>query len=420
MRDVLVSGADRDRLRAALEAAGAILVREESSAAATTEPMLRGTIPNDRLSDLVDHLAVVPNATLSFQPVGTIVLTPGSDRLIPSGTRTVPPLSPVEVVVGGFQSVGSWTGFVTTAVASGCIVWAGFYTNIVFLLIGAMLIAPLAAPAMNGALAIALGSAYQLGRALVRFTVAILCGAVAAAALTLAFGMSSTTPLMLAVGTVSDAAIVLPVVAGVVGAITLIQPGRSNLISGAATGILVAAALAPPVGLLGIGTVLQQWDLLTSAAFQLGLQYSVIGLAGGITFAVAGGIGPAAAQRRTGRRARWILFVMATLIVAALLALQTTSDVALHRTAIARDAEAQARRTVRDGDARLVDLAVTFTSEQTEQGDKLLLVRIVVSPPAGAKRDQLDAERLERRLERAVDQRVPEGVTTLADVVVVD
>lgn len=49
---------------------------------------------------------------------------------------------------------------------------------------------------------------------------------------------------------ISIAAVLLPLAAGAAGALNLFQSERSSLVSGAATGMLVAASLAPPAGII--------------------------------------------------------------------------------------------------------------------------------------------------------------------------
>ena len=53
---------------------------------------------------------------------------------------------------------------------------------------------------------------------------------------------------------------------------------RSNLVSGAAVGILVAASLAPPAGLVGMAIAISRWDMVTSGLFVLLLQLVGINL----------------------------------------------------------------------------------------------------------------------------------------------
>jgi hypothetical protein len=143
-------------------------------------------------------------------------------------------------------------------------VWVGLLTDTVFLLVAAMLIAPFAGPAVNAAIATARGDAGLLGRALARYLAAV------------------------ATATVSGVAVLLPLAAGAAGALQLVQSERSSLVSGAAVGLLVAAALAPPAGVVGMAATLGAWEMVGNAAFLLALQLAGINLAGALVFRLSG------------------------------------------------------------------------------------------------------------------------------------
>ena len=59
------------------------------------------------------------------------------------------------------------------------------------------------------------------------------------------------------------------IAAGAAGAINLMQSERSSLVSGAATGMLVAASLAPPAGIIGMAAAIGRWDMAVSGLFLL-------------------------------------------------------------------------------------------------------------------------------------------------------
>ncbi len=92
------------------------------------------------------------------------------------------------------------------------------------------------------------------------------------------------TPLMIEVSHVSRIALLLPLISGFAGAINICQSERDSLVSGAAVGVLVAASLAPPLGLMGAGIYMQEWDIVLSSIFRIVLQLLGIHLAATLVF----------------------------------------------------------------------------------------------------------------------------------------
>ena len=72
--------------------------------------------------------------------------------------------------------MGPIFGLIGYSFSAGIIVWIGLYTTTVYLLVAAMLIAPLAGPAMNAALATAAGKWPLLKTSLYRYFLAIGAG----------------------------------------------------------------------------------------------------------------------------------------------------------------------------------------------------------------------------------------------------
>ncbi len=155
--------------------------------------------------------------------------------------------------MAGLQSVGSWKGFLGYAAAAGVVVWIGLYTNTSYLLVAAMLIAPFAGPAMNLAIATARGDITLLKRSLIRYFSALLVTILVALALSLILRQEIPTNQMVQTSELSSVALLLPLAAGAAGALNLVQSQRSSLVSGASVGMLVAASLAPPAGLVDLG-----------------------------------------------------------------------------------------------------------------------------------------------------------------------
>ncbi len=102
-------------------------------------------VPNRRVDGILDELSSVEGLHVSMFPHGVLNLKPPPGEA-PSQVRDVTLRSPLEIFLGGLQSVGSWRGFLSYAVTSGLVVWVGLYTNTVYLLVAAMLIAPSLVP----------------------------------------------------------------------------------------------------------------------------------------------------------------------------------------------------------------------------------------------------------------------------------
>lgn len=369
-------------------------------------------VPNDAIGALVEALDDAPDVRMSFSTSPVLALEPHVDELLPS-VRSVDMLSPTEMVLGGLQSIGSWTGFLLNAFTAGAIVWIAFMQEAQYLLVGAMLIAPLGGPAINGALSIARGELHHLGRAVGRFAAGVLAGATSAALLTLAFPVDVVPALTVDVSTLTRAALVLPVGAGLVGATTLLQSERNSLLSGAATGILVAAALAPPMGMLGIALVVGDWPVFIAAGYLLVLQYVVIAGVGAARFAIAG-VGPAThPTERSTRRRRNVAAATAGVAALALVSVQFLVPVEFVRQSIALDVRDEAVRVLRSEGTSLVAVDARFTGQRTDSGQRRVLIEGTVArddAPAGSE------PQVERRLEQRVTDAIESG--PLADQVI--
>ena len=244
-------------------------------------------VSNSSAGPLLAELQDIPDLHVSMIPSSALALRPPLSA-IAAEVRDVTARSPFEIYLAGLQSIGGWAGFLGYAVAGGVVVWLGLSFDSVVLLVGAMLIAPFAGPAMNTAIATARGDGRLLWRALVRYTAALVVTAAVAALLTAAFQQDVVTRQMEAISRVSAATVLLPLAAGAAGALHLCQSERSSLVSGAASGLLIAASLAPPAALLGMATVIRDWELLPSALFLLGLQLAGINLVGALVFRAYG------------------------------------------------------------------------------------------------------------------------------------
>lgn len=242
---------------------------------------------NDRVSKFIESLNEYEDVEINLIPRGVIALYPPEGEA-PDQVADVSFRSPLEIFLGGIQSVGSKFGLISFSLAGGVIVWVGLYTDTVFLLIAAMLVSPFAGPAMNAALASAAGKKSLLLTSLTRYFLAIGTAIFISFLLSFLVGQKYATSLMVSVSHISQMSVLLPIVAGFAGALTLVQSERGSLVSGAAVGMLVAASLAPPTGIIGMALNFGNWQLIRSGIFLLLLQLAVINLSAAMVFRFLG------------------------------------------------------------------------------------------------------------------------------------
>lgn len=270
-------------------------------------------LPNNGVNNFLKEIDEFEKPEITLIPRGIIVLyPPASDS--PKQVADVQPKSSLEIYLGGIQSVGSMFGLIGYSVVAGIIVWIGLFTSTSYLLVAAMLVAPFAGPAMNAALATASGKIDLLKSSLSRYAIAIGLGILTSFLLTVIFPISTLTPLMEQVSQVSKFALLLPLISGFAGAINICQSERDSLVSGAAVGILVAASLAPPVGLVGSGLYMMDWQVVFSGLFRILLQLLGIHLAATLVFYFYGKVTPEGVRFLKGSK---ITGLITTLIVVA-------------------------------------------------------------------------------------------------------
>lgn len=242
---------------------------------------------NEQVSNFIASISSYEEAEITLVPRGVITLYPPQNEA-PDQVSDVTFRSPFEVYLGGLQSVGSKVGLLSYAVAGAVLVWVGFYTNTSYLLVAAMLVSPFAGPAMNAALGAAAGKMGLLKQSLLRYFMAIGAAIVVTYLLSLVLNLEHASPMMVSVSQISQVTFLLPLAAGVAGGINLVQSERSSLVSGAAVGMLVAASLAPPTGLIGIGLNIGNWQLVRSGVFLLIFQLVVIQISAALIFRYLG------------------------------------------------------------------------------------------------------------------------------------
>ena len=376
-------------------------------------------VSNRQVEKLLADLQDLPELHITLLPTGAIALKPPASEA-PQQVTNVEERSPIEIFLSGLQSVGSWRGFLGYAAVAGFVVWIGLYTNTSYLLVAAMLIAPFAGPAMNTAIATARGDRILLGRSLLRYFAALAVTIATTCLLSLILRQEIPTSLMLDSSQVSAVAVLIPLTAGAAGALNLVQSERSSLVSGAAAGMLVAASLAPPAGIVGMGTALGRWDLVIDALFLLLLQLGGINLSAALLFRI---YGLSTQGTRYQRGQKWVTRSALAITVVALIGLLTwqfSNSPNLERSSRAQQANAEVQKAVEQvGLAQLVESNVRFTRPNIEGQNTLLSVLYVQRKP-GVK--QSDRE-ISNRIKSAVQKRLQEqgfNVTSLIDVTVLE
>ncbi|MBZ6378270.1 hypothetical protein B5C34_00695 [Pacificimonas flava] len=369
-------------------------------------------VPNACIEGLLADLESIRDLHVNFEPQGVIALRPPDDEAEDQVTD-VQPLSPIEVFLGGLQSIGSWKGFLGYAAAGGVIVWVGLYTEVVYLLVAAMLIAPFAGPAMTMALGTARGDVRLLRRSLARYVAALAVSIAVCFLLSLIFRQEIATGLMVDTSMRSAVSFILPVVAGAAGALNLAQSERSSLVSGAATGMLIAASLAPPTGLVGMGLAIGEWDIVRSSAWVLVLQIAGINLAGFAVLRLYGLNSDGARFARGKPVASWISLGATGLVFAGLLYLQFSVSPELERSSLAQRITADVRQTLDEesGELILVQANADFTRADISDQSTVLITAYLQGSATETQKEAL-ARAVQRRIGDEYD------VTPLVDLTV--
>lgn len=355
--------------------------------------------PNAKIEGFLSALEEVEGLHITFAPQGVLALRPPADEPEDQVTN-VQFRSPLEVFLSGLQSIGSWTGFLSYAAVGAVIVWIGLYTESIFLLVAAMLIAPFAGPAMTLALATARGDAHLMRQSLVRYVAALSTAIAVAALLSFLFDQTIATPLMISTSMRSTVSVLLPLAAGAAGALNLVQSERSSLVSGAATGMLVAAALAPPAGLIGMGLVINQMDIVMSSLWALAIQIVGINLSGFLVFRFCG-INSRGARYPRGKP---FLTVLATVLslaaLAALLFVQFSSTPEYQQSSISQRISAVVQQDIEQRDGiGLVMVQSTFTRSRP-QGENPVWITVHVQAEMSDAEKAALTQQLDARVER--------------------
>ncbi|MBD2299850.1 TIGR00341 family protein [Nostoc sp. FACHB-87] len=356
-------------------------------------------VSNREVGKVLEELQDLPKVHVTLIPTGVITLQPPASEA-PQQVVDVEERSPIEILLSGLQSVGSWRGFIGYAALAGFVVWTGLYTNTSYLLVAAMLIAPFAGPAMNTAIATAWGDRALLGISILRYFAALVVTIITTWLLSLILRQEIATSSMLDNSQVSAVAVILPLAAGAAGALNLVQSERSSLVSGAATGMLVAASLAPPAGIIGMSSAIGRWDIVISGLFLLFLQLCGINFSAALLFRVFGLSAQETRYQRGNKRVFYSALVITVITLAGLLTWQFINSPNLQRSSLAQRANAQVQKTVKQvGLAKLVEANVRFIRSDITGQDTLLSVIYVQRQPQVTTSNQEISDRLTQAIQ---------------------
>ncbi|WP_373536456.1 DUF389 domain-containing protein [Microcoleus sp.] len=376
-------------------------------------------VSNGEVEELLGKLEDLPDLSVTLLPTGVMSLHPPASAAAEQVTN-VEERSPIEIFLAGLQSTGSWKGFLSYAFFAGIIVWIGLYTNTSYLLVAAMLLAPFAGPAMNTALATARGDVKLLGRSILRYFAALSVTIVTTGLLSLILQQQNPTSLMIDGSQISSVSVLIPLAAGAAGALSLVQSDRSSLVSGAATGMLVSASLAPPAGLIGMGAAIGRWDLAVNGVFLLLLQLGGINLAAALMFRLFG-LSTEGTRYVRGKRGVFPAAVgVSAIVLTALIIWQFSNSPNLQRSSLAQRANSQLQQVVKQSDlAKLVESNVRFTRADNP-GDDILLCQVYVQRQPQVTRS---AQQIRADLTKAIQTRLLKEdfkATPLVDVTVLE
>jgi len=352
---------------------------------------------NDHFNAVLKAIEPIDDVRVTFQRDSVVLLEPPQEYA-PEQVTDVSMRGPFEILVEGLQSLGGWVPFLAYAVIAGAVVWAGLVSNTIFLLTASMLIAPYAAPAMTTALATARGDLQLLRRSVGRYLAGVGATAATAGLLTVIAGETAVTHLMVQVADVAAASVLLPVAAGVAGALSFGRADRTGIASGAGIGMLVALALAPQAGLMGIAVVLGDWRLVGSSAFVATLQLIGINIAASLVFRWLG-VGPEIPRVRPGRRGvATTTFGVTVALGLGMIALQWTTYPELSRNTVVTRAEATAMAVLDEHPEVLaVHAQARFPLAEVMPQEVLVLEARVIPAGVGAAPDDAELAALVRQ-----------------------
>lgn len=357
-------------------------------------------IQNDALDDLVSELESMREAHLTVNTSGVLVLQPQAGQP-PVPAFDITPRSPLEIFINRTQGGGSTGSFVGYSIVAGIVAWIGLYEEVIYLLTASMLVAPFAGPALNTAVASAAGDLMLLRHSVARYAWSIALSIGVAALLSLLVGQELPTPLMSDIIGMSSLALLLPIGAGLAGGLFVVHSEDTSIVSGAAVGILVAAALAPPAGILGMSLVMLRWDLALGALWLIVAQLVGINVVAAVVFRWYR-MRPERPEPTVGQPGVFPVSVgVSTLVLVGLAVIQLVTGPSLQRTSVVQNATQAVNRMLDDrGVVQLIDAEIRYSPYRTGPDGLVATLDVV---PVDAETDG-DLSELEREIQEVVQQ----------------
>jgi uncharacterized hydrophobic protein (TIGR00341 family) len=332
---------------------------------------------NHKIEKLIGELQKTEDISITFFPQGIISLKPPASKA-PDQAVDVNQRSPIEIFLSGLQSIGSWKGFLGYAFAAGIVVWIGLYTNTIYLLVAAMLIAPFAGPAMTLAMGTARGDKEIILHSLIRYISSLVLSILTAALFSKIMGQEIATELMIDTSKISSTTSLLALISGAAGALNLCQSERNSLVTAAGPGMLIAASLAPPAGVIGMAGSIGEWDMVKNGFFLLILQLIGINLSGALVFYLFG-LKPKGIRYDRGQSwLRTLSFSLSFLFLLGILSWQFSSQPDLQRSSRSRNVAAIVKEFINKSPlANPVEVNVRFTRADIKGQNTLLITTFV-------------------------------------------
>ncbi|HUF26230.1 MAG TPA: DUF389 domain-containing protein [Gemmatimonadaceae bacterium] len=339
-------------------------------------------VANDRVGAMIEAVAdQVPDVRVVLFPRGVLPIELPLDE-VHRRLHDVSRRSTLELVLGSLQSLGSWRGMLAYAVLSGLVAAYAVMFDVSFLLVAAMLIAPMGAPALVCVVGSVLGDAPMVVRGAARFAAALAVLAAMAATLGVVSGVEISTATMQQVSNLSVWTVLLALAGGAAGAQALARSERESLVTGTASGFLVAVALSPPAAVLGLSLAIGRWDNVVLMGFVLALTFVGIVTGGWLSLAVLGVSARDSTAGRGRRDVRWVLFIAAAIASAGLVVWQAPQTTDYRKADLSRTAVREVRTAVGAvADAELVDASAHFIRPELRRDPRqAMLVEVVVEP----------------------------------------
>lgn len=334
-------------------------------------------VENRAVNALLEIIEEIENSAVTLLPYDALPLSPPADEMAES-VIDVAPRSTLEVWLNGWQSFGSWGSFLWYAITASVVVWIGLHTNTSYLLVAAMLIAPFAGPAMLVAMGSAAGHWEMVRRNLVRYAVVLGVTVGTTFLLSILFGQERATDTMISVSRISTFAVLLPLAGGTAGALDLVQSEKSSLVAGTAVGMLVAASLAPPSGMIGMALAIGRFDLAANGLFVLLMQLLALNLAGALTFRVAGLTSDGIRFERGQPRIYHVSLGASALLLAGMLLFQWSSPLTLQRSTLEQRVEGTVE-TLFENDPLITFIEGTFSFPRPQADGQKLLATLYIT-----------------------------------------